>query len=403
MALVDMKDLLNHAYQNRYAVGAFEIVSLDFLKAVIKAAEESRSPVILNVNDRKGKIKNLDLLMAGVERAARISTVPIAINFDHCSTDEDIVNGIRLGCNGVMIDSSHESLPVNIEQTKKAVKLAHACGLPVEGSLGYVCEAKEKDEQSDTVESVLTSIYEVPAYIERTNVDFLAISIGTMHGRATTKHKLDYNRLIKINEAANIPLVIHGGTGLTDNQYHKLIDNGVAKINYFTALVEQSMETILKSIKNAEMNYLSLFEEVRESIFIEAKRCMQVWRSAGRAAEVSLQCNTWHNVEHVIVCNTENNDERSIQSMLLHGKQTLCKINGVMNVKVGKSINEKGVYQYCWIVRLANQTVVEAFRNDPVYLSYINNYLGVQTAEKIVVDYEMLNDAELEPVMFMSN
>lgn len=402
MALVDMKDLLNHAYRNSYAVGAFEIVSLDFLKAVMKAAEDSRSPVILNVNDRKGKIKNLDLLMAGVERAASISSVPVAINFDHCSASDDIVNGIRLGCNSVMFDASDTSFPENVSRTAKAVDLAHSCGLPVEGSLGHVSCVNEEEKSDTPSEPVLTSIYEVSVYIERTGVDFLAISIGTMHGRVLNKHKLDFGRLVKINEAAKIPLVIHGGTGLTDSQYNKLIDNGVAKINYFTALSEQVMETIRSSIQDAQSDYLTLFEQVRESIYTEVKRCMQLWRSAGRAAEVLIQCSAWHKVAHIIVHKSEAADALQTQQMVLQGKHELSRIPGVMNVNVGKSVMQNGISEYCWLICLANKSVVETFKKDPIYLSYANNYLSSQGKENSSVDYEMLNEAELEPVLMIA-
>jgi len=403
MALVDMKDLLNHAYHNSYAVGAFEIVSLDFLKAVIKAAEDSRSPVILNVNDRKGKIKNLDLLMAGVERAARISTVPVAINFDHCATSDDIVNGIRLGCNCVMLDASDASFPINVDRTKKAATLSHSCGVPVEGSLGHVSSVDSQDNTSENAGPVLTPIHEVAVYIERTSVDFLAISIGTKHGRMQSKNKLDFNRLAKINGAAKIPLVIHGGTGLTDNQYHKLIDNGVAKINYFTALTEQAMETLKETIQDSQFGYMELFEQIRESIYNEVKRCMQVWRSTGRAAEVLIQCNLWHNVEHVIACNSESGDEKQIQQMVLRGKNDLSRIPGVMNIKVGKSTTEEGKYEYCWIIRLANQSVVSTLNNNPVYLSFANSILRDQSPEKPRINYEMLNEVDLEPALLIAS
>ena len=400
MALVDMKDLLNHAYHNRYAVGAFEIVSLDFLKAVIKAAEDSRSPVILNVNDRKGKIKNLDLLMAGVERAARISTVPVAINFDHCATSDDIVNGIRLGCNGVMLDASDASFPVNVDRTKKAVMLSHSCGVPVEGSLGHVSSVAE-DNAGENEEPVLTPIHEVAVYIDRTGVDFLAISIGTMHGRLPSKNRLDFNRLSKINVSAKIPLVIHGGTGLTDSQYHKLIDNGVAKINYFTALTEQAMNTIKDTLNDPQSDYLELFEQIRESIYNEVKRCMQVWRSTGRAAEVLIQCNLWHNVEKVVDCNAVNGDEKKIQRMVLLGKKDLSQIPGVMSTKVGKSTTEDGKHEYCLIIRLANQSVVSSLHENPVYTAFSNNVMKSTASQKLGTNYEMLSEVDLEPALLV--
>ena len=138
MPLVDMRDMLQHAYRNGYAVGGFDLVSLDFLEAILQAAEKCRSPVILSLAESHFEYYDFELAMAAVEKAADRADVPVAIHLDHGASYESAVRAINLGCNGVMVDASQDTFPVNVAQTKRVVDMAHACGITVEGELGYV-------------------------------------------------------------------------------------------------------------------------------------------------------------------------------------------------------------------------------------------------------------------------
>jgi len=393
MALVNLKDLLNHAYTNHYAVGAFEIVSLDFLRAVISAAEQARSPVILNVVEPHFEMFDVEMLMPAVVQAAKRASVPVAVHMDHCSSLESVQAAIRLGCNGVMFDGANAELPDNITRTRKAVELAHSCGVPVEGELGHV--AGIKPENGDDDQSVQTSANEAKVFVERSGVDFLAISIGTVHGQSNGKQRLDYTRLARINESVNIPLVIHGGTGLSDQQYHKLIDQGVAKINYFTALADLATEQFRKNLSRKNVGYREMVSGLNTSLQEAVQRVMQVWRSAGRAAEVMIQCGTWNNVEHVIVYNTSENDPTVIQIMLRKGKQQLSSIPGVLDVRIGRATDEKSKYRYCWLVRFAHESVIEKYKTHPVHVSYADSYFRPIAGERVTNDYEILDDLDL--------
>ena len=393
MALVNMKDLLNHAYANHYAVGAFEIVSLDFLRAVIAAAEQARSPVILNIVEPHFDLFDVELLMPAVVQAAKRASVPVAVHMDHCTRYDAVQSAIRLGCNSVMYDGANAELPDNIEQTRKAVELAHSCGVPVEGGLGYV--AGIKPENGDEDQSVQTSANEAKVYVERAGVDFLAISIGTVHGQGNGKLRLDFTRLARIYESVNIPLVIHGGTGLSDQQYHKLIDNGVAKINYFTALADLAVEQVRGNLSRKAASYRDMVANVHDTLTAAVLRAMQVWRSAGRAAEVMIQCGTWNNVEHVIVYNTSENDPTVIQIMLRKGKQQLSSIPGVLDVRIGRATDDKSKYRYCWLVRFAHECVIESYKSHPVHVEYADSYFRPIAADRVTNDYEILDDLEL--------
>ena len=370
MAMVDMRDLLQHAYSNRYAVGAFEIVSLDFLQATIEAAETARSPVILNIVEPHIGLYDLDLLMTATIRAAKRASVPVAIHMDHCSSLETVQTSMRLGCNSVKLDAASESFPVNVERTREVVNMAHAWGIPVEGEIGYVTGMSRESSESNSEGPVYTHVEEAKAYIEKTGVDFLAVSIGTVHGKIKGKPRLDYARLARIQEKVSIPCVIHGGTGLSEQQYRKLIDHGVAKINYFTALAEMNAKQLEANLRNKEMSYQQVFSDVRKKICKEVLHFMQLLNSAGRAAEVLIQCRPWRNVENVIICNHDTNGQGVLDEKLVKGQEELSQIPGVVKVEIGRTIKPSGQYNYCWLIRLVNEQVLDNFKAHPIYENY---------------------------------
>ena len=210
MALVNMLDMLHHAYDNNYAVGAFDLVSLDFLEAVIDAAEKCRAPVILSIAEPHFAHFDVELMMPAVEAAAKRATIPVAIQLDHGSSLETATKAIRLGCNGLMLDVSNSELRENVRSTRAVVEMAHSCGIPVVGELGYVAGYEGEGAEQHPGETSLTNPAEAKSYVEQTGVDFLAVSIGTVQGRMKGRAKLDFQRLKKLNEAVKVPLVIHG-------------------------------------------------------------------------------------------------------------------------------------------------------------------------------------------------
>ncbi len=179
MPLADMRDMLNHAYRNGYAVGGFDLVSPDFLDPIIAAAENCRSPVILSLTESHVEHYDFELAMAAAEKAARRAAVPVAIHFDHGTSRESAVRAINLGCNGVMVKASSETFSDNVTQTRRVVEMAHACGVAVEGELGSVAGEAGEDTTEVPGETQYTSVAEAKAYVARTGVDCLAVSIGT--------------------------------------------------------------------------------------------------------------------------------------------------------------------------------------------------------------------------------
>lgn len=388
MPLVDMRDMLNHAYQNGYAIGSFDLVSLEFVEAIVDAAEQCRSPVILSLAQTHFEHYDFELAMAAVEKAAHRAAVPLAIHLDHGGSHESAVQAIKFGCNSVMVDVSHEPFPSNVSQTRQVVETAHGCGVAVEGELGHVAGAEGEDAGNHPGEAAYTSVGEARAYVQRTGVDCLAVSVGTIHGRMRGRARLDFERLRRINEAVKIPLVIHGGSGLSDIQYRKLVDNGVAKINYYTAIADAAGGQIRANAKASLVGgYTDLTRGVRTAIRTEAERCMRLFGSTGRAAEVLAQCRPWLPVEHMILFNAENASDAQLDAILAHGREALAKIPGVRRVFAGWAIPDKARYRLCWLIEFAHQQVIDSYRDHPDHVAFASQWFRPIAGERISIDF----------------
>ena len=386
MPLVNMRDMLYHAYNNNYAVGAFDLVCLDFLEAVIDAAEECRSAVILSIAEPHFAHYDVELILPAVEAAAKRASVPVAIQLDHGSTMETAIKAINLGCNGVMLDVSNQDFSDNINKTRALAEMAHGCGVSVVGELGYVAGKEGEGAKQHPGEIAFTLPSEAKAYVERTGVDFLAVSIGTVqgHGRA----KLDYARLKQLNQLVNIPLVIHGGSGLNDDQFHKLTSNGVAKIDYYTALSDVAAKAMRKRSKeNPDGSFTNLKKDVKDAIVKEVKRCLHQWGSAGRAAEVLERCEPWLSVEHLIIHNINADSNQSLDSLISAGKQILSQIPGVREVFTGEAMKENSKYLFCWSVRFTHQAALDGFHKHQDFGAFLKKHLAPNTSDLISIDY----------------
>jgi len=394
MPLVDMKDMLDHAYRNGYAVGAFDLVSLDFLEAIVMASERTRSPVILSLAESHFAHYDFELAMAATEKAARRAEVPVAIHLDHGASFESAVRAINLGCNSVMVDASHENFPTNVSRTRRVVETARACGVAVEGELGYVAGVEGEDAKKHPGEIVYTSVEEAKAYVERTQVDCLAVSIGTVHGRLRGKPKLDCERLKRIKEAVGVPLVIHGGTGLADEQFRKLIANGVAKINYYTALSDAAAGLIRANIRTdgAKAGYTGAVKGIREAISAEVERCQRLFGAAGRAAEVLAQCQAWCSVEHVVVYNVEAATNAEVEAIMARGRGTLQNIPGVRRVFTGWATPEKARYRFCWLIQFTHAKAADHYRDHPDHLSFANSLFRPVATDRLTIDFVEVAD-----------
>lgn len=389
MPLVHMSDMLQHAHREGYAVGAFDLVSLDFLQGVVAAAETCEAPVILSLAESHFDYFDFPIFMPAVVAAARRATVPVAIHLDHGASLDSAVQAIGLGCNGVMVDASTQPFDANVERTRAVVEMAHGCGIPVEGELGYVAGVEGEDAERHPGEVRYTEVSEASEYVRRTGIDFLAVSIGTVHGRMKGEPSLDFPRLGQINEALGIPLVIHGGTGLSDTQFQQLIDNGVAKINYYTALADAAGQRIRANAADDERcGYTGLVRGVAAAVQEETERRIRQWGGAGRAAEVLSAARPWREVEHVIIYNTEGIGKEQVDELMRMGRDTLSRIPGVRRVFTGHAIHDDVGYRHCWAVRFAQRQVVNSYRDHPAHRNFADTHFRPVAGDRISIDFE---------------
>lgn len=236
MPYVTMKDVLAKAKQGKYAVGAFDIFDQLSMKAVVEAASETKSPVIIQVLPPV-----VDYFGAGTiagwarQLADDYARVPLVLHLDHGRKIEMVYQCIDAKWGSVMMDASDRPLDGNISVTKKVVEKAHAAGITVEGEIGCIFSVDEKKEVREK-EDNLASVPSCGRYFRETGIDALAPAIGTAHGLYKDVPRIDYKRLEEIGRTVNLPMVIHGGTGLTDQDSRNLVKSGAAKINIWTQI-----------------------------------------------------------------------------------------------------------------------------------------------------------------------
>ena len=252
--LVNLNDVLQDARKGRYAVGLFNTTDTDMLEAVISAAEELDSPVIIGTAEVLLPYGELKLIAPSMIAAARRAKVPVVVHFDHGLTLGRCAEALELGFSSVMFDGSLGSFGENIGNTAEVVRMAHAAGASVEGEIGHVGEASGRDnEDSDRY----TKVSDAAEFVSATGVDALAVAIGTAHGAYRSKPRLDFERLAEIRDAVEVPLVLHGGSGLSDDDFKKAVACGISKINIFTDLCAAGEEAVRDGISKG-LSYLDI-------------------------------------------------------------------------------------------------------------------------------------------------
>ncbi len=277
--LVNLNDVLADARKNQYAVGLFNTTDTDMLEAVIAAAEELRSPVIIGTAEVLLPYGDLPLIAPAMIAAARRASVPVVVHYDHGLTFERCMQALQLGFSSVMFDGSTGSYEKNIADTAEVVKIAHAFGATVEGEIGHVGQASAGD---DAAADLYTKVPEAVAYLEATGVDALAVSVGTAHGAYKSAPKLDFERLAALREALSVPLVLHGGSGLSDDDFRTSIARGISKMNIFTDLTLAGNRAMTAGLAAGEA-YLDIRNRKVEEIKQEVIKKIKLFGSEGRA------------------------------------------------------------------------------------------------------------------------
>lgn len=275
--LVSLKEILRDAYAGGYAVGAFNCLSLENVLGAVQAAEELRSPIILQVAEVQFPYAPLDLMAPQFLQVAKAASVPVAVHLDHGQSFETCARAIRLGFGSVMIDGSGYPFEDNVRLTGEVCRMAKAFGVDVEAELGKVGDAG-----TDTAD-VFTDVDEAARYVELTGIDALAVAIGNLHGKYVATPRLNIRRLVEIRQRVDMPLVLHGGSGTSDEDFKSCIHNGISKINVATAIqlgVTDRVRQYLATV--SQPNYIEMKQVMVEASKDVVKAHMMLFESNNR-------------------------------------------------------------------------------------------------------------------------
>lgn len=282
--LVSGNELFQAAKKGGYAVGAFNVNNMEIIQAIIEAAEEENSPVFLQASQGGIKYAGIEYIAGLARVAAEKAKVPVALNLDHGTSFTQVVQCVRHGFSAVMIDGSQLPFEENIAITQKVVEVAHPNGVSVEAELGKI-GGVEDDIVVESADATFTDPQEAAEFVERTNVDALAIAIGTAHGLYKGEPKLDYDRLAEIAAATPVPLVLHGASGISDEAIKKAVPHGICKINIDTELRIAFAKAVQDVVNNKPEEYdpRKLLGPAREAMKEVVRKKMRLFGCAGKA------------------------------------------------------------------------------------------------------------------------
>ena len=255
--LVNMREMLENARKGQYGIGFFNAVNVEMARAVIETAEELRAPVIVGTAEVLLPAMPLERVAEYLVPMAEKASVPVAVHYDHGLTFEKCMEALKLGFSSVMYDCSVASYEENLEKLAEMVRICHAMGVTVEGELGHVGDnegAGKLEKPSD--------YYTDPAaaadFVQKTGVDALAVAVGNAHGDYKFPPKLDFERIAAIRDSAGVPLVLHGGSGLSDGDFREAVRRGVCKINIFTDLDKAGKAGVEKDLRSGAGSMMGL-------------------------------------------------------------------------------------------------------------------------------------------------
>lgn len=274
--LVTLEEILNEAESGKYGVGLFNMLNLEMARGIIEAAEEEKSPLIFGVAEVHLPLIPFEYACHIMTKMAKEASVPVCLHFDHGTDFNKIKAAIDGGFTSVMYDGSALPYEENIKNTKIVSELAHAKGVSVEAELGHVGGAEGGAD--DGIEEMYTNVSQVNDFIERADIDALAVAIGTAHGQYKTKPKLDIGRLADIYAISKKPLVLHGGSGLSDDDFKNTIKNGIRKVNICTEMCVALRNAYINST-----NHEIMFDDGKNAVKEIVKGKMQLFGSSNKA------------------------------------------------------------------------------------------------------------------------
>lgn len=279
--LVNMRELLEDAEIGNYAVGSFSVANMEMVLGVLKAAEELNAPVILQIAEVRLKQSPLEIIGPLMVAAAENASTPVAVHFDHVKTIEKITEALDIGFTSVMFDGSHLPLEENIEMTKKVISTAEEYDAAVEAEIGCVGGS---EDGSEDIAINCTKPDDAVRFEKETGVDALAIAIGNAHGNYKSTPKLRFDILKQVDDMTDTPLVLHGGTGISPEDFVKCSKTGIKKINIATATFDSVENNVREAYKNGNIQgYYDLHEAEIEGAYKNAKRHILIFGSDNKA------------------------------------------------------------------------------------------------------------------------
>ena len=283
--LVNMNDVLYDAKKGRYAVGLFNAVNLELARGIIAAAEQTGSPVIMGTAEVLFPYGPLEEVSYYLLPMAKKANVPVVIHLDHGLRKETCLKALELGFTSIMYDCSTDSYDENVRKVKEMADIAHSFGATIEGELGHVGDNEGSAEGSSHLadpSKFFTDPRMAKDYVDKTGVDALAIAVGNAHGAYKLPPKLDFDRIRTIAKTVDVPLVLHGGSGLTDNDFKQAIKEGISKVNIFTDINVAAVKAEFSKFTDMNKGIIDLIPAAVEAIKQESMKKMELFGSVGK-------------------------------------------------------------------------------------------------------------------------
>lgn len=277
MSLYTMKELLSDAQQKKYGVGFFNTYNQEMIRACVEAAEELKSPVIIGTAEALLPYSEFETLAPMLLSMAKNAKVPVAVHLDHSYRFDTVMRALRCGFGSVMYDGSRTTYEENVRNSAEIARVAHAMGAGLESELG--CVGGLSDGGSHVDENIYTDPKLASEFAQRTEVDFLAVSIGTVHGVYATKPRLDLDRLAEIRQQVDAPLVLHGGSGLSDDDFRNVIAGGICKVNIYTDVILAGKKALAD---NLELGYADIIKASEAAMCEVVKEKIRIFGSVNR-------------------------------------------------------------------------------------------------------------------------
>ncbi len=298
--LVNMNEVLKPAQKGKYAVGLFNAVNLELARGIINAAECSRSPVIMGTAEVLLPYGPLEEVSYYLIPMAKKASVPVVVHLDHGLNYDTCVKALELGFSSVMYDCSTDTYEENVRKVKEMADLAHSYGATIEGELGHVGDNEGSAEGSDHLEDP-SKFFTDPSlakdFVEKTGVDALAIAVGNAHGAYKLPPKLDFERIRTIAKTVDVPLVLHGGSGLTDADFRQAIQEGIAKVNIFTDINIAAVKAEFKKFSSMDKGVIDLIPAAVEAVKQETLKKMKLFSSDGKADNTIAKSSSPDNID----------------------------------------------------------------------------------------------------------